>query len=315
MNENKVEKPIELPFKLKSPLARQARSPVLPVVEDGDVVEILLIEVIEVIITTMGHMVIFITQTNYVKLAFLVKAMPFVETRTKLDNQAEKTVLVGYKQGGCKLFNPVTKKVIVSRDVIFDEKEAWKWNEKIHEENAIYVLEEEESVVLNEVPPSESCAGTSLPQISTESGGQEDIANYRYACKIMSDWGGDLDDRKSTSGYCFMLGTTTCSWSSKKQSIVALSTCEAEYVATASSACQTIWLKNVMNQIHFPVGPRTSDSDSLLPNGPQPPPQETITHEISNSKHRTNKMRDSSKDVPRRCVHYASEKTPQWRKG
>nr|GMD14496.1 Retrovirus-related Pol polyprotein from transposon TNT 1-94 [Ipomoea batatas] len=165
------------------------------------------------------------------------------------------------------------------------------------ERSHVMKLRKEESVVSNEVPPSESCAGTSLPQISTESGGQEDIANYRYACRIMrfmesprqshlqatkrimrylkgtydhgllysssnncvligysdSDWGGDLDDRKNTSGYCFMLGTTACSWSSKKQSIVALSTCEAEYVATASSACQTIWLKNVMNQIHFPV--------------------------------------------------------------
>nr|GMC79868.1 Retrovirus-related Pol polyprotein from transposon TNT 1-94 [Ipomoea batatas] len=80
-----------------------------------------------------------------------------------------------------------------------------------------------------------------------------DSTHFKQIVGSLSDWGGDLDDRKSTSGYCFMLGTTACSWSSKKQSIVALSTCEAEYVATASSACQAIWLKNVMNQIHFPV--------------------------------------------------------------
>jgi len=54
-----------------------------------------------------------------------------------------------------------------------------------------------------------------------------------------SDWGGDSDERKSTSGHCFMIGKTVCLWSSKKQSIVclwsskkqsivALSTCEAE---------------------------------------------------------------------------------------
>ena len=60
-----------------------------------------------------------------------------------------------------------------------------------------------------------------------------------------SDWGGDSDERKSTSGHCFMIEKTVCLWSSKKQSIVALSTCETEYVA-ATSACQSVWLSNIM---------------------------------------------------------------------
>lgn len=57
-----------------------------------------------------------------------------------------------------------------------------------------------------------------------------------------SDWARDVNNRKSTSGYCFIFGSVVCSWSSKKQSIVALSTCEAEYIATASGACQAVWL-------------------------------------------------------------------------
>jgi len=44
---------------------------------------------------------------------------------------------------------------------------------------------------------------------------------------------------------------TVCLWSQKKQSIVALSTCEAEYVATTTSSCQSIWLSNIMTQIGF----------------------------------------------------------------
>ncbi len=39
-----------------------------------------------------------------------------------------------------------------------------------------------------------------------------------------ADWAGDLDDRKSTSGYLFMLGGAAISWKSKKQTAVALST-------------------------------------------------------------------------------------------
>ncbi|XP_022869102.1 uncharacterized protein LOC111388579 [Olea europaea var. sylvestris] len=50
-----------------------------------------------------------------------------------------------------------------------------------------------------------------------------------------SDWGGSLDDRKSTSGYLFCLGTNVVSWSSKKQKIVALSSAEAENIAATDA--------------------------------------------------------------------------------
>ncbi|GMP34292.1 hypothetical protein CsSME_00007220 [Camellia sinensis var. sinensis] len=50
-----------------------------------------------------------------------------------------------------------------------------------------------------------------------------------------ADWGGDLDKRKSTSGYAFMLSDGAISWSSKKQSCIALSTMEAEFVACSSA--------------------------------------------------------------------------------
>jgi len=64
-----------------------------------------------------------------------------------------------------------------------------------------------------------------------------------------SDYAGDLDDRKSTSGYVFMLGTGAVSWASKKQNVVALSTTEAEYMAAALCACQCIWLSRLLEQI------------------------------------------------------------------
>ena len=57
-----------------------------------------------------------------------------------------------------------------------------------------------------------------------------------------ADWGGDLDQLKSTSGYAFLLNDCTISWSSKKQSCIALSTMEAEYVAY-SSAIEVVWLR------------------------------------------------------------------------
>ncbi|KAK2970503.1 hypothetical protein RJ640_013575 [Escallonia rubra] len=66
-----------------------------------------------------------------------------------------------------------------------------------------------------------------------------------------SDYAGDIDDRKSTSGYAFMLGSGAVSWSSKKQPIVTLSTTEAEFVAATSCACQAIWLRKILEELHF----------------------------------------------------------------
>ncbi|XP_045831624.1 secreted RxLR effector protein 161-like [Trifolium pratense] len=72
-----------------------------------------------------------------------------------------------------------------------------------------------------------------------------------------SDYAGDLDDRKSTSGYVFMLGSGAISWSSKKQPIVTLYTTEAEYVAASHCACQCIWLKSVLKHLKIGQGNTT----------------------------------------------------------
>ncbi|KAI3472819.1 hypothetical protein Pfo_029948, partial [Paulownia fortunei] len=63
------------------------------------------------------------------------------------------------------------------------------------------------------------------------------------------DYAGDLEDRKSTSGYVFLLSSGAISWSSKKQPIVSLSTTDAEFIAAASCACQTVWLKRVLGKL------------------------------------------------------------------
>ncbi|KAL0551788.1 hypothetical protein IC582_010877 [Cucumis melo] len=64
-----------------------------------------------------------------------------------------------------------------------------------------------------------------------------------------SDWAGDTNDRKSTSRYVFFIGNTAFTWSSKKQPIVTLSTCEAEYVAAASCVCHAVWLRNLLKTV------------------------------------------------------------------
>ncbi|GAA0187557.1 transmembrane signal receptor [Lithospermum erythrorhizon] len=66
-----------------------------------------------------------------------------------------------------------------------------------------------------------------------------------------SDYAGDYDDRKSTSGFAFILNSGAVAWGSKKQPIVTLSTTEAEYVAATACACQLIWMKRIMKILNY----------------------------------------------------------------
>ena len=61
-----------------------------------------------------------------------------------------------------------------------------------------------------------------------------------------------MDDRKSTTGFVFFMGDTSFTWMLKKQPIVKLSTCEAEYVAATSCVFHAIWLRNLLEELKMP---------------------------------------------------------------
>jgi hypothetical protein len=64
-----------------------------------------------------------------------------------------------------------------------------------------------------------------------------------------SDHAGDLDDRKGTTGMVFFLAKNLITWCSQKQSVVALSSCEAEYIAASAAACQGVWISRLLGDM------------------------------------------------------------------
>ncbi|GJU20044.1 uncharacterized mitochondrial protein-like protein [Tanacetum coccineum] len=58
----------------------------------------------------------------------------------------------------------------------------------------------------------------------------------------------DIDDRRSTTGHVFYLGTSPITWCLQNQTTVALSSCEAEFMA-ATAACQAIWLRELLAEV------------------------------------------------------------------
>ncbi|XP_031265470.1 secreted RxLR effector protein 161-like [Pistacia vera] len=76
------------------------------------------------------------------------------------------------------------------------------------------------------------------------------VSNFRLCGFTDNDWASSLDDRRSILANVFSLGSGVITWSSKKQATTALSSSEAEYVAATSAACQAIWLRRILAELH-----------------------------------------------------------------
>ncbi|CAA7399171.1 unnamed protein product [Spirodela intermedia] len=65
----------------------------------------------------------------------------------------------------------------------------------------------------------------------------------------LNDYGGDTEERKSTSGFCFFIGNSPVTWVSQKQIIVTLLSCEAKYISLTLVACQGVWLVEFLEEL------------------------------------------------------------------
>ncbi len=81
--------------------------------------------------------------------------------------------------------------------------------------------------------------------------GQVDAPYPLFHALSDSDWGMG-SGRKSISGFLIMLGKSPLSWSSKQQVVVALSSCEAEYLATTHCAKDVLWFRNFLFELGYP---------------------------------------------------------------
>jgi len=79
---------------------------------------------------------------------------------------------------------------------------------------------------------------------------------------VDTDWAGDLDKRRSTSGYVFNLFEGAVSWTSKKQSVVTLSTIEAEYMEATHASKEAVWLQRLCSSMGLVQGAIRKGCDS-----------------------------------------------------
>ncbi|RVW67261.1 Retrovirus-related Pol polyprotein from transposon TNT 1-94 [Vitis vinifera] len=91
-------------------------------------------------------------------------------------------------------------------------------------------------------------------------------ASLKLQGYVDADFAGDIDSRKSTTGFVFTLGGTAISWTSNLQKIVTLSTTEAEYVAATEAGKEMIWLHGFLDELgkKQEMGILHSDSQSAI---------------------------------------------------
>ena len=80
--------------------------------------------------------------------------------------------------------------------------------------------------------------------VYTQEGKEELLVGYTD-----SDVGGDLVGRRSTGGMAFYVNESLVTWNSHKEKTVALSSCEAEFMAATAAAKQALWLKNLLGEL------------------------------------------------------------------
>lgn len=73
-----------------------------------------------------------------------------------------------------------------------------------------------------------------------------------------ADWAGCRQTRRSTAGYLFNIGSGAISWQSKRQNIVALSTCEAEFMGQTQATKEAIWLRRLLHELNIGQGQRAT---------------------------------------------------------
>lgn len=81
-----------------------------------------------------------------------------------------------------------------------------------------------------------------------------------------ADWAGDLDSRRSTTGFVFKYGGGAITWASKRQGVVTMSTAEAEYTAASAAAREAIWLRGLLHALGVGIDcvPLYSDSQAAI---------------------------------------------------
>ncbi|KAK3006921.1 hypothetical protein RJ639_016776 [Escallonia herrerae] len=161
------------------------------------------------------------------------------EERSKLDPKSKECIFLGYEEGvkGYRLWDLMAKKKVISRDVVFNE--AQMLNPDATSSEREFDMKDLGSV-------KKILGSTNFGIMFDHDGAKGEVSGF-----VDSDYAGDLDSRRSTTGYIFIFYGGSICWKSLLQSTTTLSTTEAEYMASTEAAKEALWLKRLIEELGF----------------------------------------------------------------
>ncbi|XP_020271638.1 uncharacterized protein LOC109846802 [Asparagus officinalis] len=197
---------------------------------------------------------------------FCVRCLAYYHVNDgKLNPRVRKAVFVGFREGvkGFKLWDPEDKKIIISRDVTFDEAHMMRPQipQQVEEcqisgisqqvEDDV-TLQTSDSSVSIKAPTKVTLGGDDLTDgqmqdtvdVGTQEQEWEDCIGYVDSC-----YARDLEKHRSTTGYVFTLAAAPVCWRCALQSTVTLSTTKAKYMALTEAMNEALWLQGLLDDL------------------------------------------------------------------
>ncbi|CAD6258513.1 unnamed protein product [Miscanthus lutarioriparius] len=173
----------------------------------------------------------------------------------KLEPRAVKCLFLGYSSGvkGYKLWNPETGKTFISRSIVFNE--SVMFTDSLPSD---HVPEKELQRMRMRVEHVDHDTGVCVELLMSmvtmimmlfEDDAHDDVQETPPILRLEEDLPIAQRKRRSLTGYVFTVGSCAVSWRATLQSVVALSTTEAEYMAICEACKELIWLKEFWKQV------------------------------------------------------------------
>ncbi|KAH9793420.1 Integrase catalytic domain-containing protein [Citrus sinensis] len=186
-----------------------------------------------------------------------VYVMYNAQERIKFDPKSRRCIFLGFSDGvkGYHLWDLTAHKIVISIYVIFVEDQLQR-----RDVDDSTVKEKSETVpvsVKNNLKKEDLDSFEAAPERNEQEPIESEAPKVRQSTRerrlptgyIDSDFVGDLDKKKSTTGYVFTLARGVVSWVSKLQTVVALSTTEAEYMAVSQAYKEAIWIQKLLEEL------------------------------------------------------------------
>ena len=139
---------------------------------------------------------------------------------------------------------------------------------------------------------------------SSLSGSNQGNGNASLSGACDADWGNDIDDRRSTTGYLFSINRGTISWQTRKQPSVATSSTQAEYMALSTATKEALWIRELMKELC--IDPTQTDHTPAEPTLILQDNQSTIALAHNPINHGRTKHIDIQHHFIRECIETAA---------